>query len=49
MNRIWILCPDFFGNIMAEIFAYRHDEWESSLRKIGFFLGKFIISDGCLR
>lgn len=31
-----------FGNIMAEIFAYRHDEWESSLRKIGFFLGKFI-------
>lgn len=27
---------------MAEIFAYRHDEWESSLRKIGFFLGKFI-------
>ena len=31
-----------FGNIMAEIFAYRHDEWEASLRKIGFFLGKFI-------
>ena len=31
-----------FGNIMSEIFAYRHDEWESSLRKIGFFLGKFI-------
>lgn len=32
----------FFGNIMAEIFAYRKDEWEKSLRKIGFFLGKFI-------
>ncbi len=31
-----------FGNIMAEIFAFREDEWESSLRKIGFFLGKFI-------
>lgn len=31
-----------FGEIMAEIFAYRHDEWEDSLRKIGFFLGKFI-------
>lgn len=31
-----------FGNIMAELFAYRQDEWESSLRKIGFFLGKFI-------
>lgn len=31
-----------FGNIMAELFAYRQDEWEPSLRKIGFFLGKFI-------
>ena len=32
----------FFGGIMAEIFAYRKDEWELSLRRIGFFLGKFI-------
>ncbi len=31
-----------FGEIMAELFAYTEDEWESSLRKIGFFLGKFI-------
>ncbi len=31
-----------FGDIMAEIFAYQKDEWEDSLRKIGFFLGKFI-------
>lgn len=31
-----------FGEIMAEIFAYRKDEWEVSLRKFGFFLGKFI-------
>lgn len=31
-----------FGNIMAELFAYRKDEWEFSLRKTGFFLGKFI-------
>lgn len=31
-----------FGEIMAELFVFRHDEWESSLRKIGFFLGKFI-------
>ncbi|MFR3389818.1 MAG: DUF5685 family protein [[Clostridium] scindens] len=31
-----------FGNIMAEIFAWQPDEWEASLRKIGFFLGKFI-------
>ena len=30
------------GEIMAELFAYRHDEWEASLRKIGFFLGKFV-------
>lgn len=27
---------------MAELFVYRQDEWEDSLRKIGFFLGKFI-------
>lgn len=31
-----------FGKVMAEIFAYRQDEWISSLRKFGFFLGKFI-------
>lgn len=31
-----------FGQIMAEIFAYRKDEWEETLRRMGFFLGKFI-------
>ena len=31
-----------FGNIMAEIFACRQDEWEENLRITGFFLGKFI-------
>ena len=36
------LMAGLFGNIMAELFAYRKDEWETSLRKIGFFLGKFI-------
>lgn len=32
----------YFGEVMAEIFAWCQDEWESSLRKIGFYLGKFI-------
>jgi len=32
----------YFGRIMAEIFAPRQDEWEQSMRTIGFFLGKFI-------
>lgn len=32
----------YFGEIMAEIFAWRKDEWEQELRRIGFFLGKFI-------
>lgn len=32
----------FFGEIMAEIFAVRPDEWESELRRVGFFMGKFI-------
>ena len=27
---------------MAEIFAWRQDEWEQDLRSMGFFLGKFI-------
>lgn len=32
----------FFGEVMAEIFAVYEDEWEHDLRKIGFYLGKFI-------
>lgn len=36
------LVSGLFGEIMAELFVFRHDEWERSLRKIGFYLGKFI-------
>lgn len=31
-----------FGRIMEELFLYKVDNWESVLRKIGFYLGKFI-------
>ena len=31
-----------FGEIMAELFDYRQDVWSPHLRKIGFYLGKFI-------
>lgn len=31
-----------FGRLMEEMFVYREDVWERTLRKIGFFLGKFI-------
>lgn len=31
-----------FGHIMEEILAYKEDEWERGLRRMGFFLGKFI-------
>jgi hypothetical protein len=31
-----------FGELMSELFTYRLDRWESSLRKVGFYLGKFI-------
>lgn len=31
-----------FGRIMAEIFIYEKDNWEEDLRRIGFFIGKFI-------
>lgn len=31
-----------FGRLMEELFVYREDAWERSLRKMGFFLGKYI-------
>ena len=31
-----------FGRIMAELFAYRDDVWAPQLRKMGFFMGKYI-------
>ena len=31
-----------FGKLMEELFVYREDIWEKNLRKMGFFLGKFI-------
>lgn len=31
-----------FGHIMEEIILYKEDVWESTLRKLGFFLGKYI-------
>ena len=32
----------YFGDIMAELFAVYEDEWEETLRRVGFYLGKFI-------
>ena len=31
-----------FGELMAELFVYRQDMWEERLRRMGFYLGKFI-------
>lgn len=31
-----------FGRLMEELFLYKIDMWEETLRKVGFFLGKFI-------
>ncbi|MBP1755068.1 MAG: hypothetical protein H6Q59_1466 [Firmicutes bacterium] len=31
-----------FGELMAELFVYKEDRWEQSLRTIGFYLGKYI-------
>ncbi|MCM1570152.1 MAG: DUF5685 family protein [Roseburia sp.] len=31
-----------FGRIMSEVISYREDEWSESLRRFGFYLGKFI-------
>lgn len=31
-----------FGNLMAELFACKHDIWEEPLRRMGFYMGKYI-------
>lgn len=31
-----------FGRLMEEVFVYKEDCWEEPLRKMGFYLGKFI-------
>ncbi|MDO4262434.1 MAG: DUF5685 family protein [Eubacteriales bacterium] len=31
-----------FGEIMAELFVYREDEWKEPLWRMGFYFGKFI-------
>lgn len=31
-----------FGHLMEEIIIYKKDHWEKILRKVGFFLGKYI-------
>ncbi len=31
-----------FGRIMEELFVYQEDIWSDSLRRMGFFMGKFI-------
>lgn len=31
-----------FGKLMEELFVYKKDCWEPTLREFGFFLGKFI-------
>ena len=32
----------YFGELMGELFVFRKDRWEKILRRMGFFLGKFI-------
>lgn len=31
-----------FGRVMEELFLYKKDHWEERLRRLGFFLGKYI-------
>lgn len=32
----------YFGKLMSELMVYKKDVWENTLRKMGFYLGKFI-------
>ncbi len=36
-----VICRPF-GELMAELFVYQKDQWEESLKLVGFYLGKFI-------
>lgn len=36
------LVARYFGELMSELFVYKKDVWEKTLRKMGFYLGKFI-------
>ena len=48
-KRILIKYLDALEKIMEEILAWREDEWEPALRRIGVFIwGKIYLSDGCL-
>lgn len=31
-----------FGHLLEEIFVLKQDEWEKNLRRIGFYIGKFV-------
>ena len=32
----------YFGHVLEEVFDYKRDIWSPYLRKLGFFLGKFV-------
>lgn len=36
------LTARYFGELMSELFVYKKDIWEKTLRRMGFYLGKFI-------
>lgn len=36
------LVAGLMGDMLSEIFVYKQDEWEHNLRRLGFYLGKFI-------
>ena len=46
VEEVWAedidLAAGLTGQLMEEIFVYQEDIWSSDLRKIGFYLGKFI-------
>ena len=36
------LAARYFGQLLGELFVYEEDVWEKTLRRMGFYLGKFI-------
>ena len=37
------------GELFGEILVYEEDIWSPILRRLGFYLGKFIYPHGCVR
>lgn len=41
-ERMLDIAAGYTGEMFGELLAFRHDEWSDTLKRLGFYLGKFI-------